>query len=321
MIHIIRSFCLLLFVLITPFHSQLTHQSHKQHKKSAPSLLIFSAWDTYHPKIEMRIKHHKAYADRHGYSYRLYVKSNVALGQSAGTGVDIAPIGIPPTALRLKYRAGWYKVFAFADLLKLGQFDYFFYLDLDAVFHNFEWPLLDVIKGYDQSIFLQLSNLARHTFINQNLQTSSHVVLLKNDAVSSVFVQKWYDMIHYCPEINMEQGAMFATVAEFYSNYTIPCHCKTKVCPAHVDRKNKAFGDCFNEFIAHHFGFNPVHPHIHVFRFWNHEPRPPLDGFSAEAHWINTTFACPLTFHPFKDFTKEYVPIYNKCSSYDPLIM
>ena len=286
-----------------------------------PRLLIFSVWARYDPKINKRIKHHKAYADRHGYSYRLYMNSGLdefSASPDSG-GVEVSKVDIPSEANAYEYRAGWYKVFALMKLLQEDIYEYFFYLDLDAVFYNFNWPIMDVIKPFSaQSVLLQRSDPATKDVMNINMQTNAHIIIMKNSDASRLFVKNWFEMIEFCPEINMEQGALYATVAELYSNYTIPLPCKTTICPKsrrHILRKNGAFGDCFAAFMRENFGQNPVHPDVHVFKFWNDSPAPPQDGFGANVHFLNLKSACPLTLHPFKKFEEEFTPVYDKCSS------
>jgi hypothetical protein len=279
-----------------------------------PSVLIFTSWDyRFKAVIDKRLRHHKAYANRHGYAYRIYVPAGHEYKVNK-TDVDVAAVTIPPVAVGTNYRAGWFKVFVYLELLKSNAYDYLFYLDVDVVFHNFEWPILDVLKGYDQSIFLQLSQPADPKGV-MNMQTSSHVVILRNTDASRTFVQKWFEMKTPCPEINMEMGAMFGAVAELYSDYKIEFPCKKSICPKDMARKNGNFGDCFNSFMINNFGPNPIHKDIHIFRFTTDKPKPPLDGFSAETFYVDPKLSCPLTLHPFKKFTDDYTPIYTKCSS------
>jgi hypothetical protein len=281
------------------------------------NILIFSVWDKYSDRIVKRVAHHKAYADRHGYSYKLYIRSGYQEGIDK-PNVDMSTIIIPAAANNTKYRAGWLKVFAFMEMLESTFFDYLFYLDLDTVFYNFEWPIFDVIHGYNQSIILQESHISKAGY--PNMRTSSHAVILRTTDVSRIFVQKWFEMKTFCPEINMEQGAMYAVIAELYSDYSTEMPCKRSICPRDSTRKNARFEACFTAFMKKFFGANPVHKDVHVFRYWNDSPRVPGDGFTAETHDINLTASCPLTLHPFKKFDEDYIPLYtkyNKCSSFN----
>lgn len=274
-------------------------------------VVIFTAWEQIlkYPNVKQRLLHHKAYADKHGFTYTMFTAGHIPL---AAAKDGILMVKLP--ALKMKSR-GWIKVKAFEKLLQgYPKHDTFFYIDVDVTFYNFNVPITDVIAGYPQSVFAQI-----HT--PTSVMSQSHSIVMRNTNDAHEFVQRWLAEGRVCQNINMEQGAFFATIARMFaqwrmnSNQTLtsePFNCDKLVCLSGISAKNSKFNRCYADFMKNNN--MPLYtPVIKLFPFTRQHVAP-RDGFTVVTEYIAWNNSCPLTLHPMKNMSLIIGPSYNNCS-------
>jgi hypothetical protein len=300
-------------------------------------IVVFTAWsrlDLSNDLLVKRLLSHQDYCNRHGYIYMVFTEE---LGSTFKSSFEVVKLKTYHPSLP----AGWLKVYAFQHLLaspKFAQQEYLFYLDVDAIFFNVALPLYDVLSPHRQSIFGQISH-------HKGYLPPSHAIGMRNSFVSKTFVSSWIGLAHSCKNINMEQGAFYASIANMFpncigekesparnasssigtgSNITttyLPRECVSKYCLLRQPYQNHLFNDCINSYL-HECSSNTTeylnldHDDILLFKFISIH-RPPSAGFGVhlDERLVNKKHSCPLTVHPLKDLSQEYAPNIDLCES------
>lgn len=286
------------------------------------NVIVFTAWNFFSEKqFGHRLDNHQEYAQQHGYEYVMFVDSLNSLGEAPPSHRNVKFIEMDQSA----GWHGWLKVIAFKNAFEIyPDAKLYFYIDMDCLFHNIMTPLKDFVINKPQSIFLQLNGLGMP--IIAPTMTQSQSILLKNNPISREFVKKWEETREICPNINLEQGAMYATIAFWYDGKSRqPFEQCYHICKNREEyiRPNGEYNMCYRRHMTKYNNTdNEALKDIYIYGYNTLPFYSPRDGFTIDSSdWYphlksnsSASKSCPLTIHRNKEFTLAYKTNKKDCS-------